>query len=74
LFIQKSRKNEKAEKRGTAEKERKKGGKAEEVATLVTYLAGDARCPAGDKSVSPNFWICDTTSYLFVYRVEQTTK
>ncbi len=28
-FIQKSRKNEKAENSGTAEKERKKGGKAE---------------------------------------------
>jgi hypothetical protein len=35
LFIEKSIKNEKAEKSGTAEKERKKGEKAEEVATLL---------------------------------------
>jgi hypothetical protein len=35
LFIQKSIKDEKAGKGGTAEKEQKNGGKAEEVATLL---------------------------------------
>jgi hypothetical protein len=38
LFIQKSIKDEKAEKSGTAEKERKYGEKAEEVATLSKTL------------------------------------
>jgi hypothetical protein len=43
LFIQKSIKDEKAGKSGTAEKERKEGEKAEEVATLVSNSLQSAK-------------------------------